>query len=183
MFANFFGDVPFVPEPGEQVVGQYKTHSVASRHGPGGDVGALIITTQRAVFYRREGVLKKLIKSETPGYTLSFSIFIGQVYKVKHGSNSGYKFVEINGSRFYLDGADPKAVEKILKKGIKSGSLLKPGQQPPAAVPSINQIAQQPVQPAPAATQLVGGRVCAYCGVQNKNDAQFCKSCGARMQG
>ncbi len=184
MFSNFFGDVPFVPEPGEQVVGQYKTYSVAARNHPGGEVGALIITTQRVVFYRREGVLKKLIKSETPGYKLSFSIYIGQILKVKHGSASGYKFIEINGSRFYLEGADPKAVEKILKTGAKSGSLMKPGQQPPVpmAIPSINQNARPAVQQVPASTPQGGGKICTYCGVENKAGAQFCFSCGARLQ-
>ncbi len=184
MFSNFFGDVPFVPEPGEQVVGQYKTYSVAARNHPGDEVGALIITTQRVVFYRREGVLKKLIKSETPGYKLSFSIYIGQILKVKHGSASGYKFIEINGSRFYLEGADPKAVEKILKTGAKSGSLMKPGQQPsaPAGIPSVNQVTRPAVQQVPAAMLQGAGKICTYCGVENKAEAQFCKSCGARMQ-
>jgi hypothetical protein len=183
MLSNFFGDVPFVPEPGEQVIGQYKTHSVATRHQSGGDVGALIVTTQRVLFFRREGVLKKLFKSDAPGYKLSLSLFIGQILKIKHGSTSGYKFLELNGSRFYLEGADPKAVEKILKKGAKSGSLMQPGQQAPAGVPSINQITRQPAQQAPAATPQAGGKICTYCGVDNKADGQFCKSCGARMQG
>nr|MDO8084040.1 zinc ribbon domain-containing protein [Candidatus Sigynarchaeum springense] len=187
MFSNLFGDVPFVPEPGEQIVGQYKTYGYAVRNRPGGDAGALIITSQRVVFFRRENVVKKIIQSikgnqEAPGYKLGFSIYLGQVFKVKKGSVSGHKFISINGTYFYLENADPKPIEKILKTAMKSGSLMKPGQQPPANVPSINQIARPAVQQAPAAIPQAGGRMCTYCGVENKIDSQFCKSCGGRLQ-
>ncbi|NMC07951.1 MAG: zinc ribbon domain-containing protein [Candidatus Lokiarchaeota archaeon] len=194
MFANLFGDVPFVPEAGEQVVGQYKTIGYFHKHRPGGDAGALIITSYRVVFFRRENVVKKIIQSitgkqEAPGYKLHFSINLGQVFKVKKGSTSGRKFIAINGTYFYLENADPRPIEKILKTAMKSGgTLMKPGAMPPAGVPSLNQIAQPAFQgvPQPAVVPQApqaGQRACAYCGAGNKVDAQFCKNCGARMQG
>ncbi|MEX2681062.1 MAG: zinc-ribbon domain-containing protein [Candidatus Sigynarchaeota archaeon] len=187
MFSNLFGDVPFVPEAGEQIVGQYKTYGYTVRNRPGGDAGVLIITSQRVVFFRRENVVKKIIQSiagkqESPGYKLQFSIYLGQVFKVKKGSVSGRKFLAINGTYFYLENADPKPIEKILKTAMKSGSLMKPGQQPPTSVPSINQIARPTVQQASPAMLQSGGKMCTYCGVDNKIDSQFCKNCGARLQ-
>ncbi len=190
MLRNLFGDsgdIPFAPEPGEQIVGQYKTYGYGVRNKPGGDAGALIVTSQRLVFFRRENVVKKIIQSikgkqEAPSYKPGFSIYLGQVFKVKKGSANGHKYILINGTAYYLENADPKTLVKILKTAMKSGSLMKPGQQPPASVPLINQIAQPAVQQAPAAIPQAGGRMCTYCGIENKVDSQFCKSCGARLQ-
>ncbi|MBN2152813.1 MAG: zinc ribbon domain-containing protein [Candidatus Lokiarchaeota archaeon] len=187
MFSNLFGDVPFVPEPGEQVVGQYRTVGYVQRNRPGGLAGALIVTSQRVVFFRRENVIKKIIssirgKQESPGYKLDHSVYLGQIYRVKKGSSSGHKFISINGQYFYLENADPRPIEKILKTAMKSGSLVKPGMQAPVNAPPGNQGYPQQSQTQSGPVPLPGTKVCTYCGVENRADGQFCKSCGARLQ-
>ncbi len=52
-------ETSFVPEPGEQVIDEYGTVGVVGRIKGVRDAGRLIITSQRVLFYRKEGVLKK----------------------------------------------------------------------------------------------------------------------------
>ncbi len=195
MGSNFSGEVYFVPESGEQVIGQYKTKNVQDRMHPGGDAGVLIITSQRILFYRREGVLKRLIKSETPKYTFSSSIPIPQVFKVS--SKGGFDpCILINGGRYYLDNADPRPIDKILKSMMKSVKKGKFFQATPAmqhAIVAISQSTQpnkvetlpvqpvqQPIAPSPPASRKP--LHCSVCGMENQPDGRFCTGCGSKLQ-
>ncbi len=200
MCANFFGEVCFTPETGEQVIGQYETKNVPARGHPGGEAGWLIITSQRVVYYKREGVVKGILKriftsEKPPTYTLVFSIPIPQIFKV---SNKGGfdPCIVINGRRHYLLNSDPRPIVKILKsmmKSVKKGTFFQQipvqQQQPVVVAPPIVrpqtvaapvQPVQQPVAPSPPASRKP--LHCSVCGIENQPDGRFCTGCGSKLQ-
>ena len=173
-----FSDFQFVPDQGEQVIGQYKTYSVASRGHPSGNAGILIITDRRVIFYKKENVLKKLIKAETPNYTPFQSIPITSIYKV---TNKGglYPSIVINGTFHHIESASPRTVAKMVKTMIKEAKRKPTVMQPAPVVPVTlaNPIASQA---APATT--VAKKFCQECGVENKMDGHYCVGCGAKLE-
>ncbi len=193
--SNFFGDVPFNPEAGEQLIGQYKTKKLPARGHPAGDAGALILTSQRVVFFKREGVLKRIFKSETPNYTLISSVPIPQLFKVDKKGGFDPSII-INGARYYLENADPSPIVKILKsmmKSVKKGTFIQQipvqQQQPVVVAPPIVRLqtvaapvqpVQQPVAPSPPASRKP--LHCSVCGMENQPDGRFCTGCGSKLQ-
>ncbi len=133
MLSTFIGDVPFVPEPTEQFVGQYRTHSIVHRRQPTGEIGALILTTRRIVFYR----------SGSTGSNLALTLYYTEIRNIRKGSVSGSKFIEISGNRFYLGRPEVKAVFKLIKFG-RRGNVKRMGAHPIPVTPLQPPTMQQP---------------------------------------
>ncbi len=166
------GEFVFTPEPGEQLYGQYRTHGLAMRGKPFGQAGMLLITNTRVVFYKKEGILKQLVKTETPSYSIVLSIPLTQVIKIASKGGS-YPAVRINGAHYYVEDATPRQVVKVLKELLKPIKKQKKGKQAPVVTPIVAS------QPAPAGPPTK--RFCTSCGLENKVDAKYCAGCGAAL--
>ncbi len=123
--SNNTGETSFVLELGEQIVGEYETVGVVAKLKGVPDAGKLIITTKRVVFLRRESGLKKLLKSDTPAYKFSNQTPLWGISKIsqggkKTGKTTYRRFIVINGVRYFLENADSRQIEKILKESSKA---------------------------------------------------------------
>ncbi len=173
-------ETSFVPEPGEQVIDEYGTVGVVGRIKGVRDAGRLIITSQRVLFYRKEGVLKK-------SYTLANQVPLWELKKIGAGKESTgpgkhTSFIAINSDRYFLAGVDSRSLEKQLKALSKAAQTAKKtgiSQPVPSIQTPTSNIAPAPVAPPPAAKNV---KYCSSCGKVNETTDKFCAGCGAKLQ-
>ncbi len=174
------GETSFVPDPGEQVIDEYATVGVVGRIKGVRDAGRLIITSQRVLFYRQEGVFKKTttMANQVPLWALK-KIGAG---KASTGPGRHTNFIDINGDRYFLAGADSKPLANQLKALAKAAQKAKQtgiSQPVPSIQTPASNIAPAPVAPSPVAKNVV---YCSSCGKPNEKTSQFCGGCGEKLQ-
>jgi hypothetical protein len=108
----FSEGVPYQFSSGETLVAEYRTEGI-NRGGKFGEAGILAITTRRLLFFKRKNILIKLIKKGTPSYELLYGVPLSQI---THVTAKGVfeKHLVVNGKDYFMEGADPKLVVKVI---------------------------------------------------------------------